>query len=84
MASGKNVSIKDGLREWWTKLTVSGEESDGGTHTSGTSSTADTVDVILRVVGVVIVEHVSDVLDVLNADNVSMSLTKRTWMFMEQ
>lgn len=66
------------------RLTVSGEESDSGTHTSGTSSTADTVDVILRVVGVVIVEHVSDVLDVLKADNVSMSLTKRTWMFMEQ
>lgn len=45
-------------------LTLSGEESDGGTLTTGTGSTSDSVDVVLRIVWVVIVEHVSDVLDV--------------------
>jgi len=48
------------------KLTISGEEGDGGTLGASTTSTANTVDVILRVVGIVVVQDVGDVTDILS------------------
>ena len=64
----------DGLNGASCKLTLSGEESDGGALTSSAASTANAMDVVLRVVRVIIVEHMSNVLDVFDTHKVSKAM----------
>lgn len=56
------------------RLTVSGEERNGGTVGTSTTSTTNSVNVILRVVGVVIVQHMSDVTDIFAKESTMVSI----------
>ena len=70
--NGSQISMSQIIVFWGKGLhTVSGEERDGGTLSTGTTSTADSVDIVLRVVGVVIVEDMSNVANILKNGNVS-------------
>ena len=46
------------------RLTVSGEEGNSSSLSTGTTSTTNTMDIILRIVRVIIVQHMSNVADI--------------------
>jgi hypothetical protein len=71
------MSVEENERVDGWKLTVSGEESNGGTLGSSTASSADTMNIILRVVGIVIVEHMSNVANIFKTGEDWLAIVRK-------
>lgn len=68
----KGIKVSIIYRAWIArKLTVSGEEGNGGTLGTRTTSSANTVNVVFRVVGVVIIQDMSNVTNIFRQTYVS-------------